>query len=76
MLRRWTLGFFAVALAMFIGWVGGSAFPLPLWDYSDCHRLGGGIEIGGGPGKPLNCVIPLTDASQNRLAPGPLGNSR
>jgi hypothetical protein len=49
-----------LATALLIGWIGGSAFPLPLWSYSNCHRLGGSIQVKSGPGKPLSCVIPVS----------------
>jgi hypothetical protein len=61
MMKKLLVGMLAMGTTLFIGWVGGSAFPLPLWSYSDCHRLGGGIVVREGPGKPRDCVIRVSD---------------
>lgn len=51
-----------VALAaLVVGWGLGSAFPIGLWAHSDCHRLGGSLRATAGPGKAMECVIPLAD---------------
>jgi hypothetical protein len=53
------LFFICIMLALLlVGWIAGSLFPLPLWDHSDCHRLGGAVQTVEGPGKPTVCVIP------------------
>ena len=57
--RAATLGFLGMGLA--IGWLLGSALPLPLWPHSDCHQLGGVLRATDGPGKPTECVIPWQD---------------
>lgn len=49
------------AIALLIGWLLGSVFPVPLWPASDCHRLGGALRVTDGPGKPTECVIPWDD---------------
>lgn len=61
MTKKWLITIVGLGVAMFLGWVGGSAVPLPLWSYSDCHRLGGSIQIRSGPGAPKDCVIRVSD---------------
>lgn len=48
-----------LVFALIAGWLIGTVLPLSLWRYSDCHRLGGSVRSVNGPGKVLECVIPL-----------------
>ena len=50
-----------LAIALLIGWLLGSVFPVSLWPASDCHRLGGALRVPDGPGKSTECVIPWQD---------------
>lgn len=47
-----------IFIALVVGWVFGSIFPLGLWAHSDCHHLGGTLRVVAGPGKTTECVIP------------------
>ena len=58
---RWTAGLALLVVGLLAGWILASALPLPLWPYSDCHRLGGAIHAAEGAGKPTECVIPWKD---------------
>ncbi|WP_179141432.1 hypothetical protein [Primorskyibacter flagellatus] len=47
-----------ITVAIILGWVAGSLFPLGIWGHSDCHRLGGSLRATDGPGKAMECTIP------------------
>lgn len=51
------LFFASLCFGLLIGWVMGSAFPIPLWAYSDCHRLGGFMYQYYDDGDKLGCLI-------------------
>ena len=60
-MKTFALSVTLICVGLIVGWVAGSAFPIALWSHSDCHRLGGGLRVIAGPGKPTECVIPWDD---------------